>query len=44
MGPQSVRYIVKNTYCKIHGFVADNVLSTNFLAESARYELVNNTN
>ena len=44
MGPQTVKYIVKNTWCKIHGFVADIVLSTNFLVKSARYELVNNTN
>ena len=44
MGCQSVQYTVKNTQCKIHGFVADIVLSTNFLVKTARYALVNNTN
>ena len=44
MGPQSVKYIVKNTQCKIHGFVADIVLLTNFLVKNARYALLNNTN
>ena len=44
MGPQSVKYIVKNTWCKIHGLVADIVLSTNFLVKNAQYILVNNTN
>ena len=44
MGPQSVKYIVKNTKCKKHGFVADIVFSTNFSVKNARYELVYNTN
>ena len=44
MGPQSVKYIVKNTWCKIHGLVADIVLSTNFSVKNAQYALVNNTN
>ena len=42
-GLHSLKYIVKNTKCIIHGFDSDIVLSTIFLVKNAQYALVNDT-